>query len=289
MEQVKKPTIAPAPSPETAALTPMQRFNRCINGVNAQAYLADVLKEKKDQFVTNLVAVVASSEALQTCDPMSIVYAAIAATSLGLPLNQNLGYAALVPYNDKKSGKKLCQFQIMRDGWVELCHRTGQVVTIANEPVCEGELVHKNKFTGEYLFDEDAKKSDKIIGYMAYIRLVNGYQKTVYWTVDEVNAHAQTYSKSLQQGYGLWKDNYNAMALKTVLKNLIKKYMPKSVDLQTAITKDQSVLDEKQLPEYIDAPEKKEAPDEQEQPIKQTVQEKKDAMRENLFDKPQMP
>lgn len=264
------------------AVSPMQRFNRQINGVNAQAYLQDVLKDKKDQFVTNLISVVGSSEQLQACEPMSIVYAAIAATTLGLPLNQNLGYAALVPYNDKKTGKTLCQFQIMRDGWVELCNRTGQVETIVNEPVCEGELVSKNKFTGEFVFDEDKRKSNKIVGYMAYIKLTTGLRKTVYWTMDEIQAHAKQYSKVYQKGYGLWVDNFNAMALKTVLKNLIKKYMPKSVELNAAINKDQAVLDEGQKPLYVDAP------DEQEQ-HEQIVEGKKEALRSRENAAPEMP
>lgn len=270
-----------AETQQTQALTPMQKFNRQINGVNAQAYLQEVLKDKKDQFVTNLISVVASSEQLQTCDPMSIIYAAIAATSLGLPLNPNLGYAALVPYNDKKSGKTLCQFQIMRDGWVELCHRTGLLAGIANEPVHEGELVYKNKFTDEYVFDEEKRKSDKIIGYMAYVRLLSGYQKTVYWTMEEIQAHAKQYSKVYQKGYGLWVDNFNAMALKTVLKHLIKKYMPKSVELNKAITQDQAVL-EKDKPLYIDAP------DEQEQ-HEQIVEGQKEALRNKENKTPDLP
>lgn len=263
------------------AMTPMQRFNRQIHGVNAQAYLEQVLGEKKTEFVSNLVTVVANNEALQTCDPMSIVYAALTATSLSLPLNPNLGCAALIPYNDKKSGKTLCQFQIMRDGWVELCHRTGQVISIANEEVHEGELIKKNKFTGEYIFDEDARKSDKIIGYMAYIKLVNGYEKTVYWTKEEVEAHAKQYSQVYKKGFGLWVDNPKAMALKTVLKHLIKKYMPKSVSLQKAILTDQAAINKDGVPTYVDAP------DEQEQ-HEAVVADKKEQLRSRESSAPEL-
>ena len=226
--------------------TPMQKFNAQIRGVNAQSYLTDVLGEKKEAFVTSLVSVVGNNEDLQKCNPMSVVYAAMKSVPLGLPIEQNLGYAAVIPYKGDAS------FQIMRNGWVELAMRTGQVKFIANEVVHEGELVKKNKFTGEYIFDEDAKISDKVIGFMAYIKLNNGFEKTVYWTMEECKAHALRYSQTYKKGYGLWKDNFEAMALKTVLKNLIVKYCPKSSELQAAIREDQTVTNAENESTYAD-------------------------------------
>lgn len=126
----------------------------------------------------------------------------------------------------------------MRDGWVELALRTGQVVALVNEPVYEGELISRNRFRDEYVFDETQRKSNKVVGYMAYIKLTNGFEKTVYITADEAKAHALKYSKTFKKGYGLWKDDFEAMALKTVLKKLIKKYCPKSIEMQRAIVAD---------------------------------------------------
>lgn len=128
----------------------------------------------------------------------------------------------------------------MRDGWMDLCLRTGQFVYIANEPVYKGELVKKNRFTGEYIFDEEKRESDDIIGYMASFKLTNGYCKTVYWTIEEVKKHALRFSQTYKRGFGLWKDDFNSMALKTVLKHLLKKYAPKSIELITAIESDQA-------------------------------------------------
>lgn len=233
----------------------MQRFNAQIRGANAQAYLMDVLGEKKESFVTSLVSVVANDANLQKCNPMSVVYAALKSVPLGLPIEQNLGYSAVIPYGENAS------FQIMRNGWVELAMRTGQVKFIANEVVHKGELVKKNKFTGEYIFDEEKKESDEVIGYMAYIRLTNGFEKTVYWTVDEVKAHALRYSQTYKAGRGVWKDSFEAMALKTVLKRLIVKYCPKSAELQAAIRDDQTVTNETNVSTYADN-----MPDEQSQP-----------------------
>lgn len=248
------------------ALTPMQNFNRVIKADKTQEYLSSVLGNKKDSFVTSLISAVANNEALQVCEPMSIMYTAMKATALGLPIDNNLGYAAMIPFKDGKSGKTLCQFQIQRDGWVELLMRTGQVKFVANEVVHEGELVKHNKFTGEYVFDEDAKKSDKVIGYMAYIKLNNGFEKTVYWSIEECKAHALRYSQTYKKGYGIWKDNFDAMSLKTVLKHLIKKYAPKSVEVLSAISDDQAVVSENNDVAYKDN-----EPDEQNQPEAQTA------------------
>ena len=253
-------------------MTPMQKFNASIRGTNSQEYLTSVLGEKKDAFVTSLVSVVGNDTNLQKCNPMSVIYAAMKSVPLGLPIEQNLGYAAVIPYGENAS------FQIMRNGWMDLVMRTGQVKFIANEIVYDGQLVRKNKFTGEYVFDEDAKKSDEIIGYMAYIKLVNGFEKTVYWTVEECKAHALRYSQTYKKGYGQWKDNFSAMALKTVLKHLIVKYCPKSAELQKAIVDDQSVTNKENVSTYADN-----APDEQPQPAQtESAQAKADAVKEQV-------
>ena len=249
------------------ALSPLQKFNRIITADKTQEYIMTVLKDKKRvvSFVTALTSAVANSETLQACEPMSLMYTALKAATLNLAIDPSLGYAAMIPFKDSKSGKTFCQFQIQRDGWMELLMRTGQVKFVANEVVHEGELVKHNKFTGEYVFDEDAKKSDKVIGYMAYIKLTNGFEKTVYWTIEECKAHALRYSQTYKKGYGVWRDNFDAMALKTVLKHLIKKYAPKSVDVLDAISDDQTVTDANNVSIYADN-----EPDVQVQPDVQT-------------------
>lgn len=240
-------------------LSPLQKFNAQIRGANAQAYLTDVLGEKKETFVTSLVSIVGNDANLQKCEPMSIIYAAMKSVPLGLPVESNLGYCAVIPYGTNAS------FQIMRNGWVELAMRTGQVKFIANEIVHKGELVKKNKFTGEYVFDEDAKESDEIIGYMAYIKLNNGFEKTVYWTVEECKAHALKYSQTYRKGYGNWKDHFDEMCLKTVLKRLIVKYCPKSAELQEAIKNDQTVTNKDNVSTYADNPQNGNVDDQGEQ------------------------
>lgn len=226
---------------------PMQKFKSQLFGANAQEYFADLLGERKDAFIASVISVVGSDANLQKCNPMSVALAAYKAVPLNLPIEQNMGYAAVIPYGNNAS------FQIMRNGWVELAMRTGQVRHIANEPVYEGELVKKNRFTDNYEFDESKRVPNaKIIGFMAYIQLINGFEKTVYWTDAEVKAHALKYSQAFRKGYGPWKDTYEAMALKTVLKHLIVKYCPKSTELQNAIKEDQTVTNENNVSTYAD-------------------------------------
>lgn len=205
-----------------------------------QKRFADMLGKKSAGFLTSIMNVYQNNSLLQKADTNSIILAAGQAAALDLPINPNLGLAAIIPFKDGKSGITTATFQIMRDGWMDLCLRTGQFIYIANEPVYKGELVKKNRFIGEYIFDEDKRESDEIIGYMASFKLTNGYQKTVYWTKEEVKAHALKYSQTYKRGFGLWKDDFNSMALKTVLKYLLKKYAPKSIELISAIESDQA-------------------------------------------------
>lgn len=200
----------------------------------------DMLGKRAPQFMTSITSVVQNSDLLQKADVNSIIMGAATAASMDLPLNPNLGYAALVPFNSKKGC--FAQLQIMTKGWTELFLRTGQCKSLINEVVYEGQLVKKNKFTGEYVFDEDAKKSNKIIGYMAYFKLTNGYEKTEYMTVEEVKAHAQRFSQTYRSGAGIWKEDFDAMSKKTVLKKLLTKWAPKSIEIQMAATFDQGVI-----------------------------------------------
>ena len=213
-----------------------------LDAPSVKAKFESMLGKRAPQFITSISSVVQNNELLQKADVNSIIMGAAVAASMDLPLNASLGYSALVPFNTKGGGC-VAQFQIMTKGWTELFLRSGQCQSLINEVVYEGQLVKKNKFTGEYVFDEDAKKSDKIIGYMAYFKLTNGYEKTEFMTVDEVKAHAQRFSQTYRRGAGIWKDSFDSMALKTVLKKLLTKWAPKSIEIQRAAIFDQAVVE----------------------------------------------
>lgn len=231
-------------------------LKNALNAPSVKAKFEEMLGKRSSQFMTSITSVVTNNALLQKADVNSIIMGAAAAASMDLPLNANLGYAALVPFNSKEGC--FAQIQIMVKGWTELFLRSGQCKSIICETVYEGQLVSKNKFTGEYIFDEDAKKSDKVIGFMAYFKLTNGFEKYDYMTIDEIKAHATRFSQTYKKGFGVWKDHFEAMAQKTVLKRLLTKYAPKSIEMQRMAIFDQSVIKgnvenlEEATPDYVD-------------------------------------
>ena len=223
-------------------ITPIKQLKGMLGNESIKSRFKEILGQKAPGFISSILSVANGNTMLQNAEPQSVLNAAVIAATLDLPINPNLGYAAIVPYNDRKTRTCVAQFQLQYKGLVELCLRSGQFASLIDEVVYEGQLVKKNKFTGEYVFDEDAKKSDKVIGYMAYFRLVNGFEKTFYMTIEEVQNHAKKYSQSYKSGYGVWADSFDVMARKTVLKLLLSKYAPKSIQMQQAITFDQAVV-----------------------------------------------
>ena len=218
----------------------LPQLKAALNAPSVKAKFEEMLGKRASQFMTSITSVVGNNTLLQKADVNSIIMGAATAASMDLPLNPNLGYAALVPFNSKEGC--FAQLQIQVKGWVELFLRSGQCQNIICETVYEGQLVKKNKFTGEYVFDEDAKKSDKVVGYMAYFRLSNGFEKYEYMTVEEVKAHAQKFSQTYRKGIGPWKEMFEQMAQKSVLKRLLTKWAPKSIEMQQMAMFDQAVI-----------------------------------------------
>ena len=201
--------------------------------------LNDVLgsEKKASAFISSVISVANGNSMLRSANPMTVLGSAMVAATLDLPVVPTLGMAYIVPY------KGQAQFQLGYKGLIELAERSGQFKNIIDEVVYDGQLVKKNKFTGEYEFDEDGKKSDKVIGYMARMDLINGFSKTIFWTKEEVEAHAKKFSQAFRSGYtSPWKSDFDAMARKTVLKALFSKYAPKSIAIQQAIKFDQAVV-----------------------------------------------
>lgn len=209
--------------------------------------LKEILGKRAATFTTSVLQIVQSSELLKTADPQSVLNAAMVAATLDLPLNNNLGFAWIVPYNGK--GGCVAQFQLGYKGFIQLALRSGQFNRISSTPVYEGQLVETNPLTG-HVFDFSKLAMGNPIGYAAYFRLVNGFEATLYLTIEELNAHGKKYSQSFKKGYGLWKDDFDAMANKTVLKLLLSKFAPLSVDMQKAVEMDQAVVKNEDATEF---------------------------------------
>lgn len=273
-----------------AAVSPLQRFNSVIANEKTQKYLLQVLGSRKEQFVNNLTALVANDTNLQGCAPMSLIYAGIKATALDFPLDNNLGFAYVIPYNNKKRMRlpdgstkdvtvKEAQLQWGYRAFIQLAIRSRQFRSINVTDIREGEITSKDLLTGNMTFTEAPNRlSLPIIGYAAYFALTSGFSKTFYMTVDELKAHAARYSKTYSspvqyiRDSSKWSTDFDAMAKKTVLKLLLSKYAPLSVQMQDVIKTDQASFDEEGRTEYPDAP------DEQEQ-IQKAVEARKEEMR----------
>jgi len=228
-------------------------FNQTITNERTQKYLTQVLGEKRASFVNNITALVSNSANLQECEAISVLYAGIKATALDLPLDPNLGFTYVIPYKDNKAGKTVAQFQIGYKGFIQLAMRSGQFKTINVRDVREGEITGEDFISGEMQFKkiDDNREAAKIIGYVAYFRLINGFEKMNYWTIEELQLHGKRFSQTFKKGFGLWKDDFDSMAKKTAIKLLLSKYAPLSIEMQGAIISDQAIINEKGA-EYID-------------------------------------
>lgn len=220
----------------------------------------DMLGKRATSFITSVLQIVASNKLLANADPASIYQAAAMAATLDLPLNNSLGFAYIIPYNQKSrdeqgnwSSKQVAQFQIGYKGFIQLAQRSGQFKTLSSTPIYEGQIVEANPLTG-YVFDFTKRTSDKVIGYAAYFELINGFQKMMYMTIEEMKSHGGKYSKSFNLANGLWNTDFDAMANKTVLKLLLSKFAPLSVDMQKAAVADQSTIKDSETMEveYVD-------------------------------------
>ena len=218
----------------------LPQLKAALNAPSVKAKFEEMLGKRASQFMTSISSVVGDNALLQKADVNSIIMGAATAASMDLPLNANLGYAALVPFNSKEGC--FAQLQVMTKGYVELFIRSGQCKSLICEIVRKGELVKKNKFTGEYVFDESKKESDEIIGVMSAFELVNGYKKVEYMTVQEVKEHAQKFSQAYRRNAAIWKDNWEEMMKKTCLKRLLVRWAPKSIEMQQMVTFDQAII-----------------------------------------------
>lgn len=219
---------------------------------------SEMLGKRATSFMTSVLQITAQNQLLAEADPISIYQAAAVAATLDLPLNNNLGFAYIVPYKDSKRGQ-VAQFQMGYKGFIQLAQRSGQFKTIAAAPIYEGQIISSDPLSG-YQFDF-TKKGSEIIGYAARFTLLNGFEATLFMTNEELKEHGVRYSQAFKKGFGLWKDNFDAMATKTVLKLLLSKYAPLSVDMQKAVIMDQAVVNNYETVDAVHIDQQEELPE----------------------------
>lgn len=209
----------------------------------------ELLGTKSVGFLTSVLQITNQNALLSKATPVSIYNSAAMAATLDLPINQNLGFAYIVPYNEKFKDAQgqwqqrcVAQFQIGWKGLVQLAQRSGQYKAINVVEVYENQFKKYNALTEELDADFEIDGTGLIVGYVAYFRLLNGFEKTVYWSKTKVEQHGKKFSKTYENSNGVWKSNFDAMAKKTVLKSAISKWGILSIEMTKAVVADQSEI-----------------------------------------------
>ena len=205
----------------------------------------EILGQRSASFIASITNATNTNPKLKECEPNSVISAAVVAATLDLPIDPNLGFSYIIPY-----GKK-ANFQLGYKAFVQLAIRSGQYATMNVTEVYEDELDYYNPLTEEIKFTEmdtweqrDKGDAKKIVGYYAYFKLLNGFEKGSYRTVKQVQQHGKKYSKTYNYSSSLWKTDFNAMAKKTVLKLLLNRWGILSVEMQKANIADQASIKE---------------------------------------------
>lgn len=236
------------------------RFSVAIQSEVYQKMIKDTLGDKKRvmNFIASISSAVAVNPTLQECDASTILSASLVGESLGLSPSPSLGHFYLVPYNDNKNDRKVATFQLGYIGMINLAMKSGLYEKLVAIEVKQGELKKFDKFTEEYEFEyvEDEQVREKLptVGYFAYFKMRNGFTKAIYWTKDKMEKHATRFSQAYRNKYGssFWILDFDMMARKTMLRQLISKWGVMSTELQDAYKYDQAVVYENGKVEYID-------------------------------------
>lgn len=232
---------------------------------------ADAVKNKINQmisgkdggkFITSLISLVSNNPAIAECEHSTILSSALLGESLKLSPSPQLGQFYIVPYRDNNNDRTVATFQIGYKGYIQLAMRSGYYRDIDVMEIREGEYLGRDKFSGkpviEFIEDENERENLPIIGYFAYFELLNGFKKTLYWSKVKMVNHASEYSKSytkdIKKGtkFSFWSKDFDGMAYKTILRQLISKWGIMSIEFQTAIEKDMALINKNNEPEFVD-------------------------------------
>lgn len=230
----------------TVATTERSKVKNFLKSEEVQKSIKDTLGSKSSQFTASVLALVGQDELLRQAEPATILSSALTAAALDLPINKNLGFAHIIGYKNNRKKTVEAQFQMGWKGFVQLAQRSGHYKTINTADVRDGEIAKRDRLSGEIEFawiDDDAARAKKnVVGYVAYFRLTTGFEKTLFMSKAEIEAHAKRYSQAYKAGYGPWTDDFDAMAMKTVVKMLISKWGPMSTELEKAMVYDQAII-----------------------------------------------
>lgn len=210
------------------------------------------------RFMTQILSAVTNNPALQECQQMTILNCAFLGESLKLSPSPQLGQYYMVPFKDNKNNRTVATFQLGYKGYIQLAIRSGQYKKLNVLAIKEGELIKYDPLNEEIevnlMEDEELRENATTVGYYAMFEYVNGFRKTMYWSKAKMEAHAIKYSMGYKakKGYTFWEKDFDGMAYKTLLRQLISKWGIMSIEMQNAIEKDMAFVDEKGKPTYVD-------------------------------------
>ena len=252
-----------------------------VNDERTKKKFQEMLGNKAQGFLVSLVNTIGGNSQLQQADPNSVLKAGAVAATLDLPIDPNLGFSYIVPYNSR--GKNEAQFQMGYKGFIQLAIRSAQYRKINVAELYEGQFISYDPITDTLEYDINNKISDTVTHYIAYFKTVNGFDKYNVMSKDEIINHAKKFSKTYSSKYSPWVTNFESMAKKTVLKLLLSKFGILSIEMQIAQKADQAVIEEIDGDnievEYVDNNEKSESPID----VIEIVKEDEELTSENLF------
>ena len=238
------------------------KFSVVINSDGYKRMINNTLgnPQRAARFVTAITSAVSTNPALADCDASTIVSAGLLGEGLNLSPSPQLGQYYLVPFNDNKNHRKVAQFQLGYKGYIQLAIRSGQYKKLNVLPIKEGELVSFNPLDEDIevrlIDDETEREKAKTIGYYAMFEYTNGFRKALYWSREKMESHAEKYSMGYKahKGYTFWERDFDGMACKTMLRQLISKWGIMSIEMQQAIESDMGVIGNDGKVDYIDTP-----------------------------------
>lgn len=239
--------------------TDKQKFSVFVSSEGMKAKINQMLGGRDGTaFIASIVSAVSANPELAECDNATILSAALLGESLKLSPSATLGQYYIIPYNDNKYGRKVAQFQLGYKGYVQLAIRSGQYKRLNVMAIKEGELIHydalEESIEVNLIDDEEKREKAPTIGYYAMFEYNNGFRKTLYWSKAKMERHAIRYSKgyAAKKGYTFWEKDFDGMALKTMLRQLISKWGVMSVETQKGFDADMAVIKDNGTYDYVD-------------------------------------
>lgn len=276
------------PNNTLAARSNKTSFSVYMTNDAVKQQISNVVGKNADKFITAITSAVNANPALSECTNSSIVSAALLGTSLNLSPSPQLGQFYLVPFNDNVNHRKAAQFILGYKGYIQLALRSGQYKKLNVLSIKEGELVKYDPLNEDIdvhlIEDEEEREKAPTIGYFAMFEYLNGFRKTMYWSRTKMEAHARKYSKgyAAHKGYTFWEKDFDGMAYKTMLRQLISKWGIMSIEMASAIDADMSVVNSDGTKDYVEMEEVPEgvveAPAQEVKDSQDTKEEKEEAV-----------